>query len=243
MKSLLLMITFLTRIPIKYNYDFERKDFIKGIKFLPIVGLIIGMFLYLISLINNYIDKPVSVLIILLSYLWITGALHIDGLADTVDGIFSNRSKDRILEIMKDSRIGAFGVISIIILFISNIIILYYLDLKYLIILPVVGRSCALIASSTSIYAREDGLGKDIVDNSGNLEGFIGFIFPIILGILLYDYKIILALILTYIITIAITKYISKIIDGMTGDTIGFTIEFTQIAFLIIAYIINKVII
>ena len=157
MKSLLLMMTFFTRIPVAYPYDYDEKDFIKGIKFLPVIGLLIGLFMYLPTLLTPYIHRPIIIVSIWTLYLVITGGLHIDGLADTFDGIFSYRSKEDMLKIMKDSRIGAFGVLGILWLIILNLTLAYYTENMLLLLVPVVGRSSALFAGDSRSRPCADG--------------------------------------------------------------------------------------
>ncbi len=243
MRSLILMITFLTRIPIKYPYEYKDEDFIKGIILMPIVGVIIGLLLWGISFSGIFLDKPVTILFIWLFYIWITGGLHIDGLADTVDGIFSNRDRQRVFEIMKDSRIGTFGVIAIISIIISNLILMNYLDYKAIILMPIAGRSCALLACSTSKYAREQGMGKGFIDNAGLKEGIFSVVVFALVGIITYSYFILPIVMICIIFTIYITNYIKKKLGGMTGDTIGFMIEINQTFFLLTIYILKGLII
>lgn len=239
MRSLLLMIIFLTRIPLKYPYEYEEKDHIKGIKLIPVVGLIVGLAMYIPSLFNKYLDKPVIALLTWIVYIWITGGLHIDGLTDTFDGIFSNRDKDRILEIMKDSRIGTFGVIGLLFVLLSNMVLTYYIDPKLLILAPIIGRTSAILACSISEYARsEKGMGTVIVDNSGLNEVVFGNVFMILVFMILkLNFKILIPILATYGVVIFITKYIKNRIGGMTGDTIGFTIEVSQTILMFFMYL------
>lgn len=238
MKSLLLMITFFTRIPIKYNYEYYEKDFIKGIKFFPFIGLIIGIIMYIPALFKGFIHAPVISLLSWVIYLWITGGLHIDGLADTFDGIFSNRSKEKILEIMKDSRIGAFGVLGILLLIIWNLIFTSYIDMRTIIIVPIVGRSTAILSASISQYARESpGMGKGFIENCGVEEIILAVIFSFIPVILLFKLQGITILTIMYLAVFIVTRNINKKIGGMTGDTIGFVIELSQGIFIFLTYL------
>lgn len=243
MKSLLLMITFFTRIPIRYNYEYDEKDLIKGIKFFPIIGLIIGFAMYIPVFFKNVLHGPVISLLSWVIYLWITGGLHVDGLADTFDGIFSNRSREKILEIMKDSRIGTFGVIGILFLTIWNLIFTSYIDMKLIIIVPVVGRSAAILAASISKYAREGhGMGKAFIENCGVKERIYAVAFSYILLALLLKLQGLVILSITYLAIFMVTKSINKKIGGMTGDTMGFTVELAQGTFIFIAYFLDKLI-
>lgn len=239
MKSLLLMLTFFTRIPVYYPYDYDERDFVKGIKLLPIIGLIIGVFLYIPSLLEVYVNRSILIIIIWSIYLFITGGLHIDGLADTFDGIFTYGKKEEMLKVMRDSRLGAFGALSIIWLLILNLCLLYYTENKLLIMIPVVGRASALLAAGISKYPREKGMGLAFVNSCGIKEVLIGLLFSIILGILFVDIVTIIPILITFITVIILTKYIGNKIGGMTGDTIGAIIEISQSLFIFFCYIVG----
>ncbi len=240
MKSILLMITFFTRIPIRYNYEYIEKDFIRGIKLLPLIGLLIGAAMYIPVLFQNVIHGPIMALLAWVIYICITGGLHIDGLADTFDGIFSNRDREKILEIMKDSRIGTFGVIGIFLLLIWNVVFTSYIDAKFIILVPIVGRSAAMLSASISKYAREgQGMGKAFVENCGAGEAIFAIIFSCIFTILLLNLQALIILIITYLAVLIATKNIKQKIGGMTGDTIGFMIEFSQGVFIFALYLFN----
>ncbi|KLO22303.1 cobalamin synthase [Marinitoga sp. 1197] len=242
MKSIILIITFFTRIPIKYNFEFNEKDFAKGILFLPLLGLFIGFFMYVFSIFEPYLDKSIIILMIWIFYIWITGGLHIDGVADSFDGIFSNRSKERILEIMRDSRIGTFGVLGLFMVFAPALLLSYYLDYKFLILTPAIGRISAILAASFSEYARkEQGIGNVFIDNCGLKEALFSMILILIISIVIFNKYILIPIILSFLMVILITKYIKSKIGGMTGDTIGLIIESSQSIFLFLLYIFRGV--
>ena len=240
MKSILLMITFFTRIPIRYNYEYNEDDFIRGIKFLPLIGLLIGVLMYVPVFFQNVICRPAISLLTWVIYICITGGLHIDGLADTFDGLFSNRDKERILEIMRDSRIGTFGVLGILLLIIWNLVFTSYIDLRYIILVPVVGRSAAVLSASISQYAREgQGMGKAFIENCGTKEAISAVIFSYLFAFLFLRLKALIILTITYLAVFITTNDIKRKIGGMTGDTIGFIIEFSQGIFIFVLYLFN----
>ncbi|MGF7057488.1 adenosylcobinamide-GDP ribazoletransferase [Brassicibacter mesophilus] len=244
MKNLLLMMTFFTRLPVRYNYEYDEKDLIKGIKLFPIIGLIIGVLIYAPTLLSSYVHKPILVIAVWIIYIWLTGGLHIDGLADTFDGVFSNRDRDRMLEIMKDSRIGTFGVLGIIILIISNIGLSYYIDYKVFILVPIIGRSSALLSASISEYARkEGGMGTAFIENCGVKEAGIAITFSFIMASAILAVNALLSILITYIIVIMLTNYIKGKLGGMTGDTMGFIIELSQTFFILFVYLLRGMII
>ena len=115
MRYFLITLQFLTRIPANKDLKASEEDFAKGIAYFPIVGLIIGVFnLTVLITASKVLGGVFPVICCLIAGTAITGGIHVDGLADTCDGIFSSRSRDRMLEIMRDSRIGTIGTIEIL---------------------------------------------------------------------------------------------------------------------------------
>ena len=100
------ILQFMTRIPIRIETGFDE-EFHKSIVYFPLVGFVIGIITYSLGWLSLTIFDPfISAIVITLIEVLTTGGLHIDGLGDTYDAIYSNWEKERILEIMKDSRLG-----------------------------------------------------------------------------------------------------------------------------------------
>lgn len=241
MNSFKLLLSFFTRIPVG-NVDFSEEEFIKGIKYTPIVGLVIGTILLLIAgMLSNKVDSEVRAFLIVMVYIFVTGGLHLDGLSDTCDGIFSNRSPERILEIMKDSRVGSFGVLSLIILLLGDIIFISKASLLSILFFPIIGRIAIVLACKFSNYSRSEGMGKSFIENGGNKDSIVTVsicsIIMIILAVILGQAHIIIGIIITYILSYFIIKNISKKINGITGDVLGFIAEISQLIFLITVYL------
>ncbi len=241
MKRLILLIQFLTRIPININLDVTREDLSKSIIYFPIVGYIIGIILavfYKVSIF--YFDKIIISFLIVTFEIVITGGLHIDGLSDTVDGIYSGRKKEKIIEIMKDPNVGTFGVLSIIILVIFKFLLIYKINNNLfivLLIMPVFSRFCSVLSSRIGKYSKEDGLGNIFIGQVSNFQLFISFILT--LPLLYFNFLLYFAFIINIVFTILFVKYISKKIDGITGDTLGAIVEINEVLFLMIIYIME----
>lgn len=242
MKSLVMMITFLTRIPLPQIGEFNEKDFIRGIIYAPLIGLFIGVVLALESyFLKPYLPSIVLGFLIFLSYLIISGGLHIDGLVDSADGLYSSRKKDRILEIMKDSRVGTFGALALLIVCIGFIIISGYLDWQGILFMPLVGRITMLQVAASGDYAREDGMAKGIIDYIETRHWIYWILIFMILsvaGMVLVDEKLFLIIFLSYIQLIGIMhmqcKSIIGKIDGITGDILGYSVELSQVIYMMI---------
>ena len=143
-KRLLLTIGFMTRIPINVDLgEVKDEDMHKGFLYYPVVGLILGLLCMAVYLlVSLLLPETFGILSAMLAYLCLTGAFHLDGLSDTADGIYSARTKERMLEIMKDSRIGTNGGIAMCFDLALKFAGIYYLDIRWLMILlmPIVGK-------------------------------------------------------------------------------------------------------
>ena len=237
MKSFILAISFFTRIPF-IKVEFDENSFAKAVKWSPIVGLIIGGILFSISYVLQDFDKIVVNIIIVAAYITITGALHLDGLSDTCDGIFSGREKDRILEIMRDSRVGTFGVISLALWLASMLILLNFLPREVLIIFPVIGKGAPIISAYFANYVRSEGLGKIFAANSKKIEIAIAITISLGISLILGIVGLISSIIALVSVYVA-TSYFKKIIGGITGDTMGCVCELSQVCFLFAIYFLK----
>lgn len=130
-KGLILTIQFLTRLPINIPVDFNDENIRKSTFFFPFVGILLGAIASLPYILFGKENMEIASLLIVILMIFLTGGLHLDGLSDTVDGFFSNKKKKDVLEIMKDSRIGAFGVLSLIILVLFKYVLIsnFYIGL------------------------------------------------------------------------------------------------------------------
>ena len=118
--SFFIGLQFLTRISIVKQTVWTEESFGKSVKFFPAVGAVLGLsyiaILEILNLLTGGAFPMLTAAVILISMAILTGGIHCDGFMDTMDGLFSGRDRERILEIMKDSRVGAFGVVSFVLL-------------------------------------------------------------------------------------------------------------------------------
>ncbi|MEG0310368.1 MAG: adenosylcobinamide-GDP ribazoletransferase [Eubacterium sp.] len=242
MRKLLIAISFFTRFPIKLK-DVTENEFYDSMIFMPVVGVIIGLILYGATWVLSFMHVlPLQSVLILMIYIWITGGLHLDGFADTIDGIFSARDHDKMMEIMKDSRLGSFGAIGLILLFLTiwscYTAILPVFPMA-LILVPIVGRYCAIQSCCFSTYAKGGGgLGKRIVEMTKPIHVIIYLILIAGGAYFLISPLALMAMLVTILFAFVLMWYLKRKIGGLTGDTIGLTIELTQVIYLIILTIV-----
>lgn len=166
MKSFITALQFLTRIHIKNQLDLTIEDFGRSTRFFPLVGGILGA-IYMtaawgVMTFWGWTNFAATILVLLPVLL--TGGLMLDGYMDTADGVFSARDRERKLEIMKDSRVGSFGVIALVLLMLVNWTALRDMDPiripAALFLMPIIGRMAMVMVIAAFPYARKEGMGK-----------------------------------------------------------------------------------
>ena len=250
MKSFLAMLSFFTRIPVRARFEIDNALFQKGIKYLIVIGLMIGGVLSFVFMLGTWIGRPVAAFVSLAAYLFLSGGLHVDGMADTMDAFGSNRDREKMLAIMKDSRIGTFGVLAVCVYVVGMTLFLWGADIVAVLLFPLVGRTAALLCAKIFNYARESGTGKAFVDGARTIHVIaalaaylvIAWLFCFNFSSMAIDIRDAAALLLPYIISLAVVTIIvgrmSKKLAGITGDVIGFSIEATQFVYLLVSCVI-----
>lgn len=239
-EQLIILTKFMTRIPIPIKVDYDPKKLGKSIKFFPFVGMIIGFILYYTSIILVKFSKNnlINALIVIVIELMVVGIIHIDGLCDTFDGLFSYREKEKMLEIMKDSRIGTNGAIILVLYFIAKILFIseiFSINLKYLIIYPVLARLATPINAAFSDYARKNGMSNFIILQNATFEGIFSIILAAALSFLILSFKGFEIFLGAFLFIIFFMQFVKKKIGGVTGDTMGAALELTAIFVLFLA--------
>jgi len=203
----------------------------------PLVGLVIGGLLAGASFVFNLIFAPLlSAALIVALWVVLTGGLHLDGLADCCDGMLNSSPPARRLEIMRDSRLGAFGGIGLVLYLLLKVAALASLPpgmvLPALLAAPTVGRWLVLIAVRQPM-ARPGGLADDFK------LGFRGRAYilaaaPLVLVGLFAGWTMLAAVVAAHLVTLGIFALARAALGGLTGDVFGLTIEMGELAALIV---------
>jgi adenosylcobinamide-GDP ribazoletransferase len=243
LKRFLLTLGFMTRIPVNVDLgEVKDEDMHKGFLYYPVVGLVIGlvdMAVYLLA--TLVLPEIFGILFALLANFCVTGAFALDGLCDTADGIYSARTRERMLEIMKDSRIGTNGAIAMCFDILFKVAGLSLLDMKWLAILmmPVAGKMVQGALVYKAIYPRKKGLG--IYVGNVSLGTVIG---TVILGLIFmtaaFSWWGIVMFAILFAFTWLFRIYITGKIGGITGDVMGAGSELSEVLLLILLLIITR---
>ncbi len=233
-------VTFLTRLPLPTRNNFKEEDFSASIYYFPLVGLIIGGILGgSWFLLKNIFPPVISGALLLLFQVIITGGLHLDGLMDTLDGIYGGKDKEERLAIMRDSHVGAYGIVGAFLLLLIKYAIYAQLDFEFLPLLvtaPVLGRQVTVWAQVAFPYARRQGLGS-FFNVYGDLKKF-AVTTGITLFISILSLKItgLIIFLATGIFAFLLAKSFVRLLGGLTGDTYGALCELTEVLVLLIGF-------
>ncbi len=231
-------LQFLTRIRLVKQTDWSPESFGRSVKYFTFIGAIIGLILASLNyVLSQFLPSHVLAAVIILAEIVLTGGLHCDGFMDTADGVFSGRSRERMLEIMKDSRVGANGVVAFGLLLLLKYSLIVDMTptmlLPALIIMPVAGRTSMVISVTSFNYARPDGMGKAFAQYAGRTTLCIAVAVTMAVVIPLGIQAAISAggAILAGIVA---ARYLANVLGGLTGDTYGAVTELTELIALLI---------
>ena len=215
MRGFILAWEFLTIIPLTRNRDVRPEELAASMAYFPLVGLILGIILS-ISNIGFLKILPSSVVdaMLIAELIILTRGLHIDGFVDTIDGLAGGKTKEDILHIMRDHRVGALGVVGVIML-----IMIKYLSLNsvpfasknlIMITMPMMSRWLQVVFTNMYSYARQDGMGKAFVEGVRGRQAWIATIFTALVLIFLFKFNAILIMGLMAIVTYLIGLYFRR---------------------------------
>jgi adenosylcobinamide-GDP ribazoletransferase len=221
MRNLISALQFITILPMGKVESFDPP---KMVPFFPLVGIILGALVAAFdALIGGLWPPPVAALLDIILLAVLTGAFHIDGLGDTADGLLAPRSRDKALEIMKDSRLGTMGLVAILFGLAIKWSAIAGLDAHRsltLLIVPAYARAGILFGMRYLPYGRSDGTGKPFFDLDLSVRHFWGLILPVGLSLFLGRKAVWLNLAFAVIIAVILFFY-KKRMGCITGDMLG----------------------
>lgn len=250
MKRFISILQFVTRIPINIDVGFDD-EFHKTITYFPLVGFVLGILLFIIGTVSNILFDPfITSILVTLGSVILTGGLHIDGLGDTFDAIYSYRDKEKMLEIMKDSRLGTNSLLAIVFLILLKIGFIYSLinnNLMWTVIfMPVIGRLGVIRLTYKTVTPREKGMGNLFIGKATTSMFLTAILYTMALIILVAKFvfkssmtlPILASIIVVILFNQLFKNHIYKKIDGVTGDILGCSIELGEVIYLLYIYLI-----
>ena len=233
-------LRFLTVIPLPSRLQAVPEKVGRSLGYFPLVGLLLGL---LIMGLDRGLERvlPVSVVssLLVVTLVLVTGAMHLDGFIDTCDGLVAGRTPRQRWEIMRDSRVGAFGVVGACCLLLLKYVSLAGLPessrMAALVLMPVLGRWAVVCSISAFPYARPEGLGKAFKDGATWPGVALATIIALAASVGFLQLKGLAIMFGVGLVTLTLSLILKRKFAGLTGDTYGAVIEVAEVTAVILA--------
>jgi adenosylcobinamide-GDP ribazoletransferase len=237
-------LRFFTRLPVPAWVGHSQEQLDRAARYFPLIGIVVGLIGGLVTeVVAMALPVPLAILCGMAATLLATGAFHEDGFADAVDGFGGGWERQRILEIMKDSRIGSYGAIAIALLLLAKFTALSEIDAAgdppIMAFALLAGHALSRFASTTLIfalnYARDDDTSKSkpLTRRLSIGELLFAACFGLAPCLLLPELQVAISLALIAFVTLLAGRYFQRRIGGYTGDCLGAVQQATELAFYI----------
>lgn len=236
MRELLVAFQFLSIFPAVIRSPFTEKELGRSVGYYPLVGLAIGGVLFgVMNGITLFFSIPVSAAVVLVLWVVITRAIHLDGFLDTCDGLFGGFTPEKRLLIMRDSRVGAFALVGggVLLITMFSAIESSKNMVGSLLLAPVFGRWALSFALVAFPYARPEGMGRVLKNNSHLSQLLLASLTTLIIAWFLGKWLGLIVFGLVLIISLLWLRYVLRLIPGLTGDIYGATCVLVEIFVLI----------
>lgn len=243
-------LMFYTRIPCPKNIDHNPDYLNKASRYFPVIGWIVGAVAFGVCCLFNYFTSPeIAIVFSVIASILVTGAFHEDGFADVCDGFGGGWTKEKILMIMKDSAIGAYGAIGVVLLLAVKVLSVnllfknieiakvndYFAGFLLFVTAHSISRLAAISIVFTHEYAREDATSKSkpIAQNYTWREVLGAVFFGLLpLAVLSYfQWELLVVLVPVFLTRFFLARYFQKWIGGYTGDCLGATQQVCEVVF------------
>ncbi|HCE68723.1 MAG: cobalamin 5'-phosphate synthase [Geobacteraceae bacterium GWC2_55_20] len=239
MRLYLIALQFLTIIPLPFDTRCEKEDLGRSTAVFPLAGLTIGALLVALNwLVTPWLARPLCDALLITALAAVTGALHLDGLADVCDGLAARGGRERFLAVMKDSHVGAVGAVGLVLGLLLKWQALLAVPLEHkwqaLLLFPVLARFGQVQTIVYARNARQDGLGSVMTVGAGTLQLLLAWGMALAAAWLLLGTTGLVVLFVVMAFTWLLKAWFQHRLGGITGDVIGCINELNEILALII---------
>ena len=232
-------LTFFTRIPSPLSSDVHDETLLnRAAKYFPLAGWIVGGICALVLWFSGFIlPNSISIMLSMIAGVIVTGAFHEDGFADTCDGFGGGWTKERILDIMKDSRIGSYGAIGLVLILLTKYLLLSEILFHRLPLVIIAAHSISRLVSTHTIFTHQyvgnhaSTKAKPLCSEISKKEMAIAFALGIVPLFFLGSYWYLLVIVPVFISKWWLAAYFKKWIGGYTGDCLGAIQQVGEIVF------------
>lgn len=228
-------LAFFTRIPCLRWAGRDEADLNHAARYFPLVGLVVGLLAAIVCwLAAQVFPQSVAVLLSMVASLWLTGAFHEDGLADSVDGLGGGWDKQQVLTIMKDSRIGSYGAIALVMALLLKFEVLSSLPAMLLPVVLVAGHALSRLGAVVVIfqqeYVRENGKAKPLASQISMAELSVA-IATGMAPLLILPRNLWWSVLPVVLVWLWFSRVLKRRLGGYTGDCLGAMQQLCELAF------------
>ncbi|PCH60997.1 MAG: adenosylcobinamide-GDP ribazoletransferase [Gammaproteobacteria bacterium] len=247
LRPFIIALQFLTRIPTPRLNELGEQEIGRSLAWYPLVGLLLGLLLATLGWFGRELPASLYAAVLLAVWVTLTGALHLDGLADSADAWLGGLGdREKTLEIMKDPYCGPAAVVTLVLVLLIKFTALEHLltteNWEALVLAPVLGRTTLVVLFLTTPYVRPNGLGSLLANHLPRRACIIVILFTLVAVPLFIGIAAFWLLLAAAGIFFALRTLMLRRISGATGDTAGALIEITETVMLLTAVLMNNVI-
>lgn len=229
-------VRFFTRLPVPAWVGHSPEALNHSARYFPLVGLVVGLIGALtFAFASFFFPKTLAVLLAMAATLLVTGAFHEDGWADMVDGFGGGWTRERTLEIMKDSSIGSYGTIALVLMLLGKFMALVELDMLLVAPALIAGHALSRLCATGLLrfldYAREEGKAKPLATRLSRGELALAAVFGLVALALLPPAAALAGLVFAVAATAFLARKFARRLGGYTGDCLGATQQLAELAF------------
>ena len=236
MSGPVLAIRYLTILPVPGRDDMDR-GLGRAAAWFPVVGLALGLLLMAVDRVASHLFPPLlSALLTVTVWKLVTGGLHLDGLADCLDGLMG-RDRAHRLAIMRDSRIGTFGAVGLILFLMLEVVAVADLPpaqrWRVLLAAPTVARAVPPLLARLFGAARSEGQGAAFVAGVRASGAAVALAVAVLVSVAVLGVVGLVAAVLALLVAVVAAWLIARRLGGLTGDVLGATVEGAELAVLL----------
>lgn len=238
MNRFLAALQFLTIIPVPWQREAREDELGRSAGYFPLIGLIIGLILAgLVWLFDLILPAAVANALLLVFMVILNGAMHLDGFADTCDGIAGQKTVEERWQAMRDSRAGAFGIVGVVLLLLVKYVSLNNIPeaslMMTLILMSVLGRWTMTYTIFVYPYARPSGLGKAFKKGTTWPRFTMATLITVAVVAILAKLIGLAIIFVLWVITAVMAAYFKSKFSGLTGDNYGAINEISEVSVLV----------
>ena len=236
-------LQFLTIFPTPLRHEDTAKTAGQSLPYFPLAGLILGGILFGLHYgLSLVLPSAIIPALLIIALVILTGAHHLDGFIDTCDGVFAGKSKKERLVIMSDTKVGAFGIVGVVLLLLLKYTSLFSVSaiLPALLLMTTLSRWTMVSMIITFPYAKKSGMGLPFKQGATWQRLTVATVVALIVAVVLLRWWGLVLMAVLWLIAFGIASYFRARLGGLTGDNYGAINELSEVLALLLLILIER---